>query len=231
MPNGDERPVAFASRTLTATEKKYSQLEKEVLAIVYSVKKFHQYLYGRQFELKTNHKPLIYIFNEKKAIPAMASGRVQRWALTLGAYNYTIKFQKGSDNLTADAVSRLPLPTTRTEPPRLTEVVHLMEYLDTTPVTSECIRKWTESDTVLAKVKQMILSGWPEKSPADEKVHPFFHRKCELSVEGGCVLWGSRVVVPDKGREKVVKILHQAHPRMSRMKSLARCYVWWPGMD
>ena len=161
----------------------------------------------------------------------MASGRVQRWALTLGAYNSTIKFQRGSDNLTADAVSRLPLRMTRTEPPRPMEVVHLMEYLNTTPVMSQRIRKWTESDTVLAKVKQMILSGWPEKSPKDEKLHLFFHRKCELSVEGGCVLWGSRVVVPEKGREKVVKMLHQAHPGMSRMKSLARCYVWWPGMD
>ena len=94
MLNGDERPVAFASRTLTAIEKKYLQLVKEVLAVVYSVKKFHQYIYGRQVELKTDHKPLIYIFNEEKGIPAMASGRVQRWALTLGAYNYTINFRK-----------------------------------------------------------------------------------------------------------------------------------------
>ena len=110
MPNGDERPVAFASRTLTETERKYSQLEKEALAIVFSVRKFHQYIYGRPFELRTDHKPLMYIFDEKKSIPTMASGRVQRWALMLGAYNYTIQYQKGSENTTADAVSRLPLP-------------------------------------------------------------------------------------------------------------------------
>ena len=74
MPNGDERPVSFASRTLTETEKKYAQLEKEALAIVYSVRKFHQYLYGRKFELRTDHKLLVYIFNPGKPISAMASG-------------------------------------------------------------------------------------------------------------------------------------------------------------
>ena len=231
MPNGDERPVSFASRTLTETEKKYAQLEKEALAIVYGVRKFHQYLYGRKFELRTDHKPLVYIFNPGKPISAMASGRIQRWALTLGAHQYTIKFQKGTENCTADAVSRLPLPETRTEPPKPAEVVYLMEYLDTSPVTSSQIRRWTEKDSVLAKIKHWMLSGWPKETPEDETLRPFFHRKCELSMENGCLLWGSRVVVPEKGKEKVLKMLHQSHPGMSKMKSLARCYVWWPRMD
>ena len=65
MPNGDVRPVSFASRTLTETEKKYAQLEKEALVIVFGVLKFHQSLYGRKFELRMDHKPLVYIFNEK----------------------------------------------------------------------------------------------------------------------------------------------------------------------
>ena len=231
MPNGDERPISFASRTLTETEKKYAQLEKEALAIVYGVRKFHQYLYGRKFELRTDHKPLVYIFNENKSIPAMASGRVQRWALTLGAYQYSIKFQKGTENSTTDAVSRLPLPETRSEPPKPAEVVYLMEYLDTSPVTSNQIWRWTEKDPVLAKVKHWIESGWPTEAPEDDALRPFFHRRCELSVESGCLLWGSRVVVPDKGREQVLTMLHQAHPGMSKMKSLARSYVWWPKMD
>ena len=178
MPDGDKLPISFASRTLTETEKKYAQLEKEGLVIVYGVRKFHQYLYSRKFELRTDHKLLIFIFSETKAIPAMASGRVQRWAwaLTLGAYQYTIKFQKGTENSTADANSRLPLPVARAEPPRPPEVVHL-EYLDSSPVISSQIRRLTERDSVLVKVHQWIVSGWPNEVPEDEALRPFFQRK------------------------------------------------------
>ena len=87
MENGDERPICYVSRTLTDAEKRYSQLDKEALAIIFGVKKYHHYLYGRKFELKTDHKPLTHIFSETKAIPTMASGRIQRWALTLSAYS------------------------------------------------------------------------------------------------------------------------------------------------
>ena len=105
MPDGTERPVGFSSRTLAKAEQNYSQLDKEALAIVFGVKKYHQYLYGRQFEIKTDHKPLTHIFSESRAIPAMASGRIQRWALTLGAYNYTIQYKEGRENANSDALS------------------------------------------------------------------------------------------------------------------------------
>ena len=126
MPNGEERPVGFASRTLTATELKYSQLDKEALAIVFGVKKYHSYLYGRQFVLKTDHKPLTHIFKETRAIPTLASGRIQRWALILSAYSYTIQYKPGKENSNADALSRLTAPGSKKEPPKPPEVVHLM---------------------------------------------------------------------------------------------------------
>ena len=113
MTNGDERPVGFASRT----EQKYSQLDKEALALVFGIKKYHQYLYGRRFELKTDHQPLTHIFDESRPIPTMASGRIQRWALTLGAYSYTIQFKQGKDNSNTDALSRLPVPSPQKDTP------------------------------------------------------------------------------------------------------------------
>ena len=94
------RPVGFASQTLTKAERKYSQLDKEALAIVFGVKKYHQSLYRRCFVIRTDHKPLTHIFLESRVIPAMASGRIQRWALTLGAYDYAIEFKEGKEMLT-----------------------------------------------------------------------------------------------------------------------------------
>ena len=75
--NGVERPVYFISRTLTETERRYSQLEREALALVFAVKRFHYYLWGQEFKLVTDHKPLLGLFQSNKCIPPMASGRIQ----------------------------------------------------------------------------------------------------------------------------------------------------------
>ena len=107
--NGEERPIAFVSRTLTPAEKNYSQLEKEGLAIIFGVKKFHNYLFGRHFTIESDHKPLSYLFNE---ISPMASSLIQRWALTLSAYQYTIRYKTGKTLSNADALSRLPKSVT-----------------------------------------------------------------------------------------------------------------------
>ncbi len=86
--DGVEQPICFTSRTLSVTEKKYSQLDKEALAIIFGLSKFHQYLYGRVFIILTDHKPLTNLFNPRRSVPQMASARLHRWALTLGAYSY-----------------------------------------------------------------------------------------------------------------------------------------------
>ena len=109
MDDGVERPIGYASRTLNNTEQHYSLLEKESLAIVYGVKKFHTYLYGRHFE---DHQPLSYLLNEARGTPQMASSRIQHWALTLSAYTYTIHYKAGRNLGNADALSRLPQPVT-----------------------------------------------------------------------------------------------------------------------
>ena len=213
-------------------EKKYSQLEKEALAIIFAVRKFHQYLYGRPFELKTDHKPLTYIFNEKKGIPVLSSRRIQRWALTLGAYSYTITYKEGKYNVCADAMSRLPLQVSSSSPPKPADVIHLLEYLDTSPVTSTQVRSWTDRDPVLSRVRDWILTGWPAKEgDGNNLFQPYIRRRYELSVEDGCVLWGNRIVIPNKGRKALVSILHEGDTGIVRMKSFARGYVWWPNMD
>ncbi|UYV81788.1 hypothetical protein LAZ67_20002368 [Cordylochernes scorpioides] len=105
----EECPIAFASRTLTEAEKRYSQLEKEALSITYGDEKSRQYLLGRKFVLVTDNRPLIHIFSPQKPIPICAASRIKRGSLKLAAFNYTEDFRKGSDNSNVDALSRLPL--------------------------------------------------------------------------------------------------------------------------
>ena len=227
--DGQERPIAYASRTLTPAEKKYSQLEKEGLAIVFGVKRFHQYLFGRKFTILSDHKPLEGLFKETKGIPTLASARIQRWALTLSAYDYPIKYKAGLDNANADLLSRLPLPATPCVIPEPGETVLLMETLDSSAVTSAQIRTWTNGDPVLARVRGMVLQGWVHTN--DKEYAPYQAHQSELTVLNGCVLRGNRVIVPPVGRAKMIDELHESHPGMCKMKSLARSYVWWPEID
>ena len=104
-PDGLEHPIVCTSRSLAPAERKYSQLDKEGLTIVYGVRKYYQYLFGRQFTIRSDHKPLQHIFGESHPIPQMASARLQRWALTLGAYDYKISYRPGKDHANADMLS------------------------------------------------------------------------------------------------------------------------------
>ena len=99
LQDESERPIAFASRTVSPTEKRYAQLDKEGLAIIFGLKKFHQYLLGQHFIVYSDHKPLTHIFNPSRATPVIASGRIQRWALTIGMCDYEIQYKPGCSKL------------------------------------------------------------------------------------------------------------------------------------
>ena len=140
FPDGSERPIAFSSRTLSAAERKYSQIEKETLACVYGVKKFHSYLYGRRFRLVTDHKPLLSLLHEHHAIPTTTSNRIRRWALTLSMYDYTLMFKSSKSHANADALSRLPISDHSPDPRIPPETVLLLDQISESPITVSHIR-------------------------------------------------------------------------------------------
>ena len=231
IADGSERPIAYASRTLQQAERNYSQVEKEGLAVIFGVRKFHQYLYGLHFTVYTDHKPLLGLFGENKSIPTMAAERIIRWALMLAAYEYTIQYRKGTENMNADALSRLPL-TEDVKVPTISSAIAVLAHLETTPVKVDNIREWTTRDPVCSKVKRYILQGWPAHlTKEEENLKPYYHWRDELSVEEGCILWGQKVVVPPQGRTVLLDELHLGNPGICRMKALARSTMWWLNID
>ena len=111
LPDGEERPIAFASKSLNKAQRNYSQIEREAFAIYRGVKRFRYYLEGRDnFILQTDHKPLRYIMDRNREVPETAAARLQRWCLFLGAFRYTIEFRPTDKHANCEGLSRLPLP-------------------------------------------------------------------------------------------------------------------------
>ena len=161
----------------------------------------------------------------------MASARIQKWALTLAAYRYNIKYKSGSTLNNADAFSRLPQPVTISADNCFpADLVHLIFHLEATSINAGKIKDWAAKDPLLSRILKYTLSGWPS-TPLEDNFKPFIHRKSELSVLDGCLLWGSRIVIPPQGRNIALQELHDTHLGCNKMKGLARNYIWWPKMD
>ncbi|XP_064469269.1 uncharacterized protein K02A2.6-like [Ornithodoros turicata] len=229
LENYQEVPIAFYSRTLSSAERNYAQIDKEALAIIASVKKFHYYVYGRSFEIVTDHKPLLGLFAPGKQTPQILSPRMLRWSVLLSAYNYDLVHQPGRNIRHADALSRLPLGVPEFVVPPPLEVLFL-EGMPNPPLHAEDIAQMTARDPILSRVLNWALKGWPS-GDTEPDFQTFKVRQHELTVHKGCILWGNRVVIPEKGRNAVLDALHTGHPGIVRMKALARSYVWWPKMD
>ncbi|KFD48319.1 hypothetical protein M513_10811, partial [Trichuris suis] len=227
LNDGTVNVVAHASKTLNRAQRNYAQIEKEALAIVYGVKKFHKYLWGRHFTLLTDHKPLLTIFRSKKGVPQTAACRLTRWAVLLMNYSFDIEYRSTRDFGQADCLSRLPSSSDELFDAKfdqhdaeedLTVKRLIVEMQAELPVTAKLIAEMTATDK------------WPDRCPS-KNLHDYFVRCTELSVSYGCLVWGIRTVIPTKLRSKILAKLHQTHPGRERMVLMARQFCWWPGMS
>lgn len=225
LSHGKDKPVLFVSSTLSSTEKKYSNLERESLAIIFALKKFHKYIFGRKFVLITDHEPLKFIFGRNKGIPATAAARITRWAILLSAYDYEIEYKKGKSITNADGLSRVPMNTD-------TEVsceLFSFNLSNTIPLNAFDIAGSTKKDRILQKVIEFTLSGWPHT--VEDTLKCYFHKRHELSVEFDCLMLGNKVVIPHLLRTEVLSLFHEEHMGIVRTKMLIRSYCWWPGIN
>lgn len=225
--NGIERPVLFASSTLTDAERNYSQLHREALAVIFALKKFHKYVYGYKFVIHSDHQPLKEIFGPKRGVLPVAAARIQRWAIYLSMYDCELVYKKGSSIPQADALSRLPMKgDTEVESCSInfcddsSENEVLVSIVD--------VRNATERDEFMQKLYDCLMNGFDK---VDDRFSFYEKNKSAFSCENGCVYYGNRLVVPESIRQKVLNLLHDGHIGMVRMKMLARTYVWWRGID
>ena len=175
--DGTEQPVAYASRTLLPNEQNYAQVEKEALSLIFGVQKFHQYIYGREFTLVTDHRPLTTIFGPKKGVPPLAAARLQRWALLLSAYRYNIEFKPTLAHANADGLSRLPLKQKAATGNPPDPGVFNVRQLNVLPVTAKQLAAATCTDPVLGRVLRYTRAGWPQEVKEELKPLSYPWRK------------------------------------------------------
>jgi len=108
------------------------------------------------------------------------------------------------------------------------KLINLLQ-IESLPLNVDHARKVTQTDQILSRVLQYTMTGWPDKQTAPE-ITQYFNKRHEITVEDGCLLWGIRLIVPPQLRKHVLYELHTGHPRIVRMKSLARLHVWWPNL-
>ena len=229
--------VAYASRSLTPTERRYAQIEKELLAVVFGLEKFHQYVYGKTVVVESDHRPLEIIL--KRPLRDTPK-RLQRMLLRLQRYDISLRYTPGKHVPVADALSRL-MDQTEDNAVEVQEesdvlVAHVSEGscmtddLAISDGTLSELRLETQQDEEMAALHELIQSGWPEKRNVPTNLIPFFHHREELTLEDGLIFKGDRCVVPKKMRRGMLKKLHSSHMGVESCLRRARETVYWPGI-
>ncbi|CAM5075843.1 unnamed protein product [Natator depressus] len=194
-----ERTVAFASRTLSNAERKYSAVKKEALACVWATEKWRTYLWGRTFKLRTDHSPLTTLLTTKGL--GRAGYRIARWsARRLLSFNYELEYKPGNQNVVADCLSRLPLPFSSPDgPPEDDDVVVALITSTLTEVTREQFQAACSACPIQQKLREFLTKRWPSNPKnLDPVLLPYFRVREELSLFDGCVLRDThRLLLPE----------------------------------
>ncbi|MCG8048362.1 MAG: DDE-type integrase/transposase/recombinase [Candidatus Thiodiazotropha taylori] len=221
--NGEQRIISYASRTLTDVEKRYSQTEKEALALVWACERFSIYLIGIDFELITDHKPLEVIYGKT----SKPSARIERMVLRLQPYRFTVKYKSGRSNI-ADPLSRLTQgQTEKSQVSKVAEEYIRFMTVNAVPgaLTAHDIELESGKDPEMKLLRYAIRhNNWTD-------VPEYKHVRNELTFIGKLVLRGTRIVIPSSMRKCVLEIGHEGHQGIVKTKAFLRESVWWPGID
>ena len=222
------QPVHFISRTMTETEKRYSQTEKDALAVRWAKNRFRMYLLGApKFKIITGHKPLLSMFNK---VTAKLPPRIERWVMDMQDVDYELIYEPGKDEQDPlDFLSRHPLPITgsgNTE--RIIKSIIEAEHA----IVLDHIREETAKDKQLQKLYQRIQNEDWEKYRKDKYINPYYSIKEELYVADGLIFRLNQIIIPMKMQHTVIKAAHSlGHLGMTKTKQMLRQKYWFPQMN
>ena len=214
----DERAViSYASRALTPVEQRYSQTEREALAVVFGCERYHLYVMGSRFTVVTDHKPLVSIYNNPQSNPP---AWIEHWTLCLQRYDMTVVYRPGKDN-PADYLSRHPDP----HPKAYRAEMEGEEYVNFVAInavpkaiTFEEVQEETLKDEILQQVASAIKRNkWDhlldKKSPDNNDFKSFYKVRSELTIahDRSYVLRGTRLVMPFALQTRAIDLAHEGH--------------------
>ena len=234
QPEGQMKPVAYISRSMTPTEQRYAQIEKEALALTWACERFSDYLIGLVFHIQTDHKPLVPLFSSKslEELPL----RVQRFRLRMLRYQFTISHIPGKELVIADMLSRAPTNT----PTGVDHILHqeanifintMIQGLPATDEQLEEIKRQQEEDVVCNQIKRYCREGWPAKQEVAGAVQPYYSVSAEISIANGLLLRGSRIIIPASMQLSMLDKVHTGHQGITKCRERARQSIWWPGLS
>ena len=190
--DGQEYPVAFASKTLSETERRYSAGERE--ACIFACEHWHNFLFGWKFLLRTDHVALQALLS--KSGSGHKPVRLYRWAERLHQYNFEVQYIPGSTNHVADMLSRLVVAKRSAEDWPHSDLGCILEVNLSSLVTPNELLEASRGDLVLQKVAKYIKNGWPRKVP--KEFTPYFQLRSELAIFNQCcIARGTCAVIPE----------------------------------
>ena len=228
----NSKPVMFVSRALTGSERNYQNLERECLATIWGMEKFHYFQYGKQFTLETDQKPLVSIYR-KHMVEILL--RIQRLIVRNFPYQpFDVQYRRGMEIPLADTLSRVT-PTPVEEDGIQLPIVAVNLIMSKLPVSStetELIHEETSKDPTLTLLRHYILMGWPNDwRVLPQELHTFWNYREDLSMENGLITKGARLLIPSTLRKKVLEQIHNGHLGIEKCMLKARDSVFWPGIS
>ena len=232
QPSREIRPVAYASRSMTETERRYGQMEKETLAITWALEHWAEFLIGMRYKVETDHKPLISMFSTKliDELPV----HIQRFRMRLMRFDFAISHVPGKLLYTADSLSRSPQESKAQESKSWNDLQDEVEcYVNAVLVTLPAsdqrldeIRSELKNDDTLKT--NAVCTEWVA---GRETKSPYWSERGNISLHSGLLLRGRQIIIPPRLRADVLRRLRDGHQGITKTRANAASLVWWPGIS